>query len=591
MNVLMSRISISGLLLLVMLLTAASARADMIRPPIYYQPEQPSINIDRLISNPEFQKWDVVQSNESVYLGYIETAYWFRTHVPAANSDRVLHLGYPLLDNIDVYFVSNNEVVEHVVMGDYYPFHERPVLNKNFVTPLPSNEALDIYIRVKTESSLRFSLEIWDPVALIEEQQFQLSITGIYFGLIFTMMLYNLFTFLVTRDRSFLNYSAYSFFVGLFMAGLDGFGYQYLWPTSVWLQDHIVTTIGSLMLLFTTFVTMDVLQTRKNSTKIHTTLKGLVIIFLSVFALSFFYSYGSLILYVLVIGGLSSVYLLSCGLMLWNRGMIYARIYTLAIGVLLLALAINALGYLDIVEPVFAQRYVIMFASAIEVLLLSWALALRFNESRAEQLALKERLNHELEDVVAQRTGELQRALARLKSANKTLEQRSNEDGLTGLYNRRYMNQEIKREFRRAVRNGRDLALLMIDIDHFKTLNDSYGHLLGDQILIELSQVLRLSLRRAGDAVYRFGGEEFAVILPDTSMEGARDMANKLASNIRSHKFDTDHGEMQITVSIGVAVAASGGYDHPTELLAAADEALYLAKNGGRDQIRAVASS
>jgi len=128
----------------------------------------------------------------------------------------------------------------------------------------------------------------------------------------------------------------------------------------------------------------------------------------------------------------------------------------------------------------------------------------------------------------------------------------------------------------------------MLDIDHFKALNDSYGHLLGDQILIDLANLLKRSLRRASDTLYRYGGEEFTLLLPDTDEVGARDLAVKLAQVVREHPFDTDHGPMHITVSIGVAVAAAGVYDQPTQLLAAADDALYRAKAAGRDQIRVI---
>ena len=190
--------------------------------------------------------------------------------------------------------------------------------------------------------------------------------------------------------------------------------------------------------------------------------------------------------------------------------------------------------------------------------------------------------------MVAQRTEELEKVMVRLQRANQELEQRSNEDGLTGLYNRRYLNQEFKREFRRCKRNGSILTVMMLDIDHFKALNDRYGHLLGDQVLIELAQLLKRNLQRASDSLYRYGGEEFTVLLPDTDEIGARELAYKLATAVRQHEFDTDQGPLRITISIGVAVAAADVYDQPTQLLAVADEALYRAKAAGRDQIRVI---
>ncbi|RUO59280.1 sensor domain-containing diguanylate cyclase [Pseudidiomarina marina] len=566
----------------------SEARAEPAKPLIYYQQESENTSLQQLIDSP-LQNWQTIPENEAVSFGYTPEAYWFRVQVDENEADRMLYLGYPLLDSIDVYFVKSGEVLKQLHMGDQLPFNERPVHNKNFVVPVPTHNAHDIYIRVRTESSLRFPLEIWEPLEFMEANQYQVAATGLYFGLLLCMAIYNLFNFLVTRDISFLNYSAYTLSIGLLMAGLDGVGYQYLWPNWIWLQDRIVTMIGSIMIMFATLVTMGVLQTKVHSATIHRWLRRFMMVYATTFVLSIFLPYALLIPFVLILAVVGCGFLLGSGIVLWRRGLIYARIYTLALSALLAAICVNALGYLGLFESVFVQRYAIMAASAFEVLLLSWALAIRFNDGRKEQLALKEQMNHQLEDMVSERTEELERVMVRLQKANQELEQRSNEDGLTGLYNRRFLNQEFKREFRRCRRNGTSLTLAMLDIDHFKALNDSYGHLLGDQILIDLANLLKRNLRRASDTLYRYGGEEFTLLLPDTDEVGARDLAVKLAQLVREHPFDTDHGPMHITVSIGVAVAAAGVYDQPTQLLAAADEALYRAKAAGRDQIRVIA--
>lgn len=569
-------------------LALPAAQAEPIKPTIYYQAESENTSLTQLIDSP-VQQWRTIPEGEAVSFGYTPQAYWFRMHIAASDADRMLYLGYPLLDSIDAYFVRNGQVIHTISMGDQLPFAERPVHNKNFVVPVPTHAAHDVYIRVRTESSLRFPLELWEPLDFMEANQYQVAATGLYFGLLLCMVIYNLFNFLVTREISFLNYSAYTLSIGLLMAGLDGVGYQYLWPNWIWLQDRIVTMIGSIMIMFATLVTMGILQTKIHSITIHKWLRRFMAVYGITFVLSIFLPYATLIPFVLILAVVCSSFLLSSGIVLWRRGLIYARIYTLALSALLGAICINALGYLGLFESVFVQRYAIMAASAFEVLLLSWALAIRFNDGRKEQLALKEQINHQLEDMVSQRTVELERVMVRLQKANQELEQRSNEDGLTGLYNRRFLNQEFKREFRRCRRNGTHLTLMMLDIDHFKALNDSYGHLLGDQILMDLAHLLKRNLRRASDTLYRYGGEEFTLLLPDTDEVGARDIAVKLATAVREHAFDTDHGPMHITVSIGVAVASPEVYDQPTQLLAAADEALYRAKGAGRDQIRVIA--
>src|SRR5690554_2590573 len=194
-----------------------TAQAEPLKPTIYYQPEGENSSLQQLIELP-LQQWQTIPADEAVSFGYTPQAYWFRVQVGANRSDRMLYLGYPLLDSIDAYFVQNGRVLQHTHVGDHQPFAARPVHNKNFVIPIPTHAAHDVFLRVRTESSLRFPLEIWEPIAFMESYQYQVAATGLYFGLLLCMAIYNFFIFLVTREVSFLNYSAYTLSIGLLMA-------------------------------------------------------------------------------------------------------------------------------------------------------------------------------------------------------------------------------------------------------------------------------------------------------------------------------------------------------------------------------------
>lgn len=162
------------------------------------------------------------------------------------------------------------------------------------------------------------------------------------------------------------------------------------------------------------------------------------------------------------------------------------------------------------------------------------------------------------------------------------LKEMSETDELTGLHNRRYLYQEAERELARVDRYRHPLSLFMIDIDHFKQVNDTYGHLIGDDVLANFAQVLRKSLREV-DLITRWGGEEFAVLLPESNIEQAFIASNRLQKNVEKMRIPTDQGELSITISIG----ATGlyGNNHATfdELIKEADDALYLAKERGRN--------
>ena len=156
-------------------------------------------------------------------------------------------------------------------------------------------------------------------------------------------------------------------------------------------------------------------------------------------------------------------------------------------------------------------------------------------------------------------------------------------DALTGVFKREYFFSELHREFDRSHRHGRPLSLLMVDIDHFKLVNDECGHLCGDSALRMVANLIRASLRE-GDICGRYGGEEFAVLLPETSEEGATNAAERMREIIEQHDFDLGKDiHRRITVSIGVATMREDHADK-LELLDEADSALYQAKSLGRNR-------
>jgi diguanylate cyclase (GGDEF)-like protein len=174
-------------------------------------------------------------------------------------------------------------------------------------------------------------------------------------------------------------------------------------------------------------------------------------------------------------------------------------------------------------------------------------------------------------------------ALANLR-LRETLHQQSIRDALTGLYNRRYLEGTLPREISRAQRGGRMLAVFMLDVDHFKKFNDSYGHDAGDAVLKSLGRVLHDSCRQA-DIACRFGGEEFTLILPDADEAAARDWAERLMHRVRNMEVKAGGQTLpQITISMGLALLPAHG-DDPETLLQAADLALYDAKHAGRDRL------
>lgn len=156
-------------------------------------------------------------------------------------------------------------------------------------------------------------------------------------------------------------------------------------------------------------------------------------------------------------------------------------------------------------------------------------------------------------------------------------------DGLTSVANKRHLDEFLDREFARSRRHGRDLAVLLMDIDHFKQVNDNLGHLTGDYVLRELAQVINARVRRE-ELFARYGGEEFVLVLPETDREGGLRYGEIIRKMVADHRFSFDGADIPVTISVGVG-AFDPDMGRPNDILRAADEALYRAKRAGRNRV------
>ncbi|MGE5839029.1 MAG: diguanylate cyclase [Deltaproteobacteria bacterium] len=228
-------------------------------------------------------------------------------------------------------------------------------------------------------------------------------------------------------------------------------------------------------------------------------------------------------------------------------------------------------------EPQMFQKADLFFYTALSSLA-SMAIENALLHSRSLQAeAALERARADLETQVRERTAELVRA-------NKALEELSITDGLTGLYNYRYLMRVLETEYKRARRYNHRFALLMLDIDRFKGVNDRYGHPCGDFILKEMGQLLKDCVRNT-DIVGRYGGDEMAIILLEVGKALAMEISDKLKREVAKHSFVWQGKPVKITVSIGVAAAIEEGIEDWSALVNAADQALYEAKGSGRNRV------
>jgi diguanylate cyclase (GGDEF)-like protein len=249
----------------------------------------------------------------------------------------------------------------------------------------------------------------------------------------------------------------------------------------------------------------------------------------------------------------------------------------------------ETLGVLQVFNPLNAASEPVAFAKEmipwIESLASLAAMAIHNRRLVDSHVAKQEKLAK----LVQQKTAELESIINDLKAINARLLEEKQVDHLTGVNNRKAFEEAFSVEWRRAERYKFPLSLLMIDIDHFKSVNDTYGHLAGDECLRIVSDLIQTSFNRSADLVARYGGEEFVVLLPYLHTENAVLCAERARAMVEAKVFVYADIEIRLTASVGVSTLVPEQGMDPTELIKLADEALYRAKDAGRNCIRQMA--
>lgn len=523
--------------------------------------------------------------------GFVDEPYWFRTHVrnPTNRTQTTyLEIGYPLLRVIDFHVFSDGKQIKQLTMGNHLPFGQRPVKHRNFVVPLElePGQAITIIMRVETSSSLQLPLRLWNPDSFLEQEQADVLFYGFYFGIAMAMVFYHVFVYLFVRERVYLHYLGYITAMPLFLATLDGLTFQFLWPGATWWNNQLLVMFLMGVVVFGSLFTASFLSIDKQSHPVGCiAIKAVVLAALAIIALALVVPFGLLVIPYIIVGFIACGVVLTLGITRAIRGDRPARFYTMAWCFMLLGGIILTFNKFTLLPNNIYTQNAVQVGSALGFLLLSIAVADQLNRAKrvaleAQKMALRvqEEANSELEHRVQERTQDLE-------IANQKLMEFSTTDTLTGLRNRGYFDEMFPSYCVEAFRHKRPLSVLMLDIDHFKSFNDNYGHLVGDECLRTVASILARMVTRPQDMLARFGGEEFVVVLPDTYAEGAHCVAEKIRRSIADERFRVAEESVQITLSIGVSSQIPGRPDISQELFEDADKALYTAKRTGRNRV------
>jgi diguanylate cyclase len=576
------------------------------------------MTFDQVLKKDLSNDWNLTP-HQNFNLGFTDSTVW--VSLPFENNSDVqtamlLEIAFPLHDSVDVYLLDGDEVIKTFYTGDLRPFAERPISHRNFLFPyiVRANGKLRAIVRIHTTDTMYLPINVWDSNEFLAQDQQEVLLLGLFFGFLSIMMVYNLFLYCSTREKNYFYYFLCTSSILYLQLTQKGLAYQFLWSDEVSFNQMSIPITTFFMMTTSGFFILKFLNLdEKQNVKTTQLFKfiiwlGFVGICLSVTMLhsqATFISYTALVLTSGVSGVVGAIILMGILIKLSLKGNHSAQLLSVAWLSLLLGSLVFVLGRLGVPMPMIISENAMLMGATLEATLISFALARHIkverearmsaqgvalaNERKAREaqdslLKLQERTTQQLEEEVQERTYKLEAAMKDLTKANLKLEDLSRLDSLTGLSNRRNFDQEFNEAWLSCSRSKKPMSLLMCDIDHFKMINDNYGHLFGDQCLIRVADSLRQCVSRPRDLAARFGGEEFIIMLPNTDETGAFTIAEEVRKSIECIRLTYEEKQVKFTISIGISTVVPSEEVSFIDLNENADQALYLAKKRGRNK-------
>ncbi len=534
---------------------------------------------------PDDVDWTRADGHDLVF-SHTKSVYWVQLKVRNNSPTRklwYLKLNYPLLDHVS-FWRSDSSTSELIETGDQHPFNDRAVDYRYFLFPvtLGASDQATLTLRIKSDGALNVPLSLATPDVIIQESNDLTLAHGLFYGALLIFSIFNLLLYFSSGTVYYFHNAFYMATLAMFLFAMGGFANQYFWPNSTGFANTSIPVLIALCALAITLFGRSFLDISAN-TLADKLLKFQAFAGVALLVLSFILPYSLSIVVNSVVALAIIASLFVTGLIRWRQGYMPAKWYVLAWSGMLAGTLIYALAAFGHISDFLAREIFMQVAVGTQVLLLNYAIVQRWRLLNQKLLDVEQNARTELEQKVHERTAQLRSTMRELEQANRKLATLSLNDALTGLHNRRHMDNLLPELCAEARRTSQPLTLALLDADHFKNINDKWGHDFGDNCLRHIASILSRHVKRPRDVAIRFGGEEFALLLPGTDAVGAFNLCQNILEDMEKTAIVTETGEeVFLTMSAGTATLENGEDDK--SLFRRADEALYSAKANGRNQ-------
>ena len=549
------------------------------------------------IENIETKSFEKIPSQFT--FGHEKGNIWFRFVIKnhSLYEDFILNFSEAYYHEMTLYKKVNNSW-EKEKNGLILPFKQREVLNHNptFHLKIKPNQIQTFYIKGNSKLTTSGEFEIY-------KKEYFNSIHGhsndilymFYLGAIFTITLINLFIYFRLKERVYLYYSGYTFFYTLWAAAYGGL----ILYTPVYQFFYKFLMVTPMFIMFLILFSSEFLNVKKHLPKLYKPLNIFGYIF-GVLAILIVFSFEPWFEIMNTLASVLFLVLFSVAIYILRKNNdINTKYYLFAMSVYMVSMSLMSAMANGWIENSDINRYSFLFGSFFEILFFTLVLTNRFYIFQSEKfkiqnelLELKDKNEIILEKKIEDRTKNLTESNNKLSALVEERELLLKElklltitDPMTTLYNRRYFAEISKSIVALSKRKKENLSIIMIDIDKFKNVNDTYGHQFGDDIIISLSRIL-IESQRKSDIICRYGGEEFIILLPYTALDATAVVAEKIRILVESSRMTLPSNErFKFTISLGVAQVDIEKETNINDALKRADDGLYQAKNSGRNNV------